>query len=132
MTIWKPYRRCVKCRNLDGNGFAICMMISKLCFTRSFLAIHQDQRVYQNPNEYMGRAGQGRAEKKVMKHGDRGFIDPSTICLQWFLYCSLGVNGSNPTMAVAATTAGDQQLQQTANVSEKEKENETSITSNDK
>ncbi|KAF5940369.1 hypothetical protein HYC85_021536 [Camellia sinensis] len=40
-------------------------------------------------------------------------------------------NGSNPTMAVAATTAGDQQLQQTANVSEKEKENETSITSND-
>ncbi|THG03601.1 hypothetical protein TEA_006946 [Camellia sinensis var. sinensis] len=75
--------------------------------------------------------GQGRAEKKVMKHGDRGFIDPSTICLQWFLYCSLGVNGSNPTMAVAATAAGDQQLQQTANVSEKEKENETSITSND-
>ncbi|GMP26888.1 hypothetical protein CsSME_00003140 [Camellia sinensis var. sinensis] len=34
--------------------------------------------------------GQGRAEKKVMKHGDRGFIDSSTICVQWFLYCSLG------------------------------------------
>ncbi|KAL7164623.1 hypothetical protein ACSBR2_040506 [Camellia fascicularis] len=70
-----------------------------------------------------------------MKHGKRGFIDSLTICLQWFLYCSLGGNGSNPTMAVAATTAGDQQLQQTANVSEKEKEkekeNETSITSND-
>ncbi|XP_028101494.1 uncharacterized protein LOC114300824 isoform X3 [Camellia sinensis] len=40
-------------------------------------------------------------------------------------------NGSNPTMAVAATAAGDQQLQQTANVSEKEKERETSIASND-
>ncbi|KAL7181472.1 hypothetical protein ACSBR1_040378 [Camellia fascicularis] len=40
-------------------------------------------------------------------------------------------NGSNPTMAVAATAAGDQQLQRTANVSEKEKEKETSIASND-
>ncbi|KAI7997755.1 Zinc finger CCCH domain-containing protein 22 [Camellia lanceoleosa] len=66
-----------------------------------------------------------------MKHGERGFIDCSTICLQWFLYCSLGENGSNPTMAVAATAAGDQQLEQTANVSEKEKEKETSIASND-
>ncbi|KAI7994889.1 hypothetical protein LOK49_LG11G01009 [Camellia lanceoleosa] len=71
---------------------------------RSFLAIHQDPSVYQNPNEYMGMAGQRR---------------------------SLGENGSNPTMAVAATAAGDQQLQQTANVSEKEKERETSIASND-
>ncbi|CAL5428672.1 unnamed protein product [Camellia sinensis] len=71
-----------------------------------------------------------RAEKKVMKNGERGFIDSSTICSQRFLYCSLGENGSNPTMAVAATAAGDQQLQQTANVSEKEKERETSIASN--
>ncbi|CAL5330672.1 unnamed protein product [Camellia sinensis] len=39
-------------------------------------------------------------------------------------------NGSSPTMAVAATAAGDQQLQQTANVSEKENEKETSIASN--
>ncbi|KAI7980834.1 hypothetical protein LOK49_Contig100G00009 [Camellia lanceoleosa] len=69
---------------------------------RSFLAIHQDPSVYQNPNEYMGMAGQRR---------------------------SLGENGSNPTMAVAATAAGDQQLQQAANVSEKEKERETSIAS---
>ncbi|KAL7214751.1 hypothetical protein ACSBR1_027021 [Camellia fascicularis] len=66
-----------------------------------------------------------------MKHGERGFIDSSTICLQWFLYCSLAENGSNPTMAIAATTAGDQQLQQTTNVSEKEKEKETSKASND-
>ena len=47
------------------------------------------------------------------------------------IYCFPAENGSNPTMAVAATAAGDQQLQQTANVSEKEKERETSIASND-
>ncbi|KAI7984656.1 Zinc finger CCCH domain-containing protein 22 [Camellia lanceoleosa] len=56
---------------------------------RSFLVIHQDQRVYQNPNETW--AWQGREEE----------------------------NGSNPTMAVAATAAGDQQLQQTANLRSK-------------
>ncbi|KAL7202702.1 hypothetical protein ACSBR1_034218 [Camellia fascicularis] len=66
-----------------------------------------------------------------MKHGERGFINSSTICLQGFLYCSLGENGSNPTMAVAATAAGDQQLQQTANRERERDRKKTSIASND-
>ncbi|KAL7174375.1 hypothetical protein ACSBR2_033606 [Camellia fascicularis] len=35
-------------------------------WTRSFLVIHQDQRVYQNPNEYMGMAGQRRRSQVIM------------------------------------------------------------------
>ncbi|GMP91440.1 hypothetical protein CsSME_00042144 [Camellia sinensis var. sinensis] len=35
------------------------------------------------------------------------------------IYCFPAENGSNPTMAVAATAAGDQQLQQTANLRSK-------------
>ncbi|GMP28661.1 hypothetical protein CsSME_00004120 [Camellia sinensis var. sinensis] len=45
-------------------------------------------------------AWQGREEGNEARR-EREFINSSTICLQWFLYCSLGENGSNPTMAAA-------------------------------